>query len=246
MTVQTVSHHADGSATTSVGGSTQPSNAAPSGDGYQVQSGMHGRVTNDLSQVADTDLITIDGMQLTYAMAKDFGLIGAHKPDTGLSIGNAVPEDAPEVSTGNETGHAGYDQTISELNTQVEAGHMTPREATEYSTAIGQIAMAGLTVTEASDTLDGLADGSINPTDLDQNTRDIVSNLEKTVITASTRSAMSELGQEGFNRIAEIAKGDAEFNGILKQYASMRALGKAEHTWPEFLAEAEDWSRGNR
>ena len=245
MTVQTVSHHTDGSATTSTGGTNTQANATQ-GEGYHVRSGLHGRVTNDLSQVADTDLITVSGMEITYSMAKEMGLINAHKPDTGLSVGNAVPEAAPEVSKGIETGHEGYDQTLSELNAQVEAGQMTDREATDYSTVVGQVAMAGMTITEASDTIDGLADGSINPLDLDQNTRDIVSNLENTVQTASTRSAMSELGQEGFSRIAEIAKGDAEFNGILRQYASMRALGKGGHTWPEFLADAEAWSRGDR
>jgi hypothetical protein len=245
MVVQTVSHHTNGSESVSTGGTNTQANA-PQSDGYQVQSGMHGRVTNDLSQVADTDLITIDGMQITYAMARDFGLVNAHKPDTGLSVGNAVSEAVPEVSKGIETGHQDFDQTLSELNNQVEAGNMTDREAAEYSTAVGQVAMAGMTITEASDTIDGLADGSIDPLDLDQNTRDIVRNLENTVQTASTRSAMSELGQKGFNRIAEIAKGDAEFDGILREYASARALGQAGHTWPEFLAEAEAWSRGNR
>ncbi|SIT81210.1 hypothetical protein SAMN05421665_1234 [Yoonia rosea] len=247
MTTQTISHNPDGSASTSTGGGrTNSSVDAPQGEGYHVRSGMHGRVTNDLSQVADTDLITVQGMEITYAMAKDMGLINQHKPDTGLSVGNAVPQEAPEVSIGNETEHQGYDATVAELNAQVNAGQLSDREASEYSTALGQVALAGLTVTEVTETLDGLRDGTVNLQDLTQDQRDIVTNLETTVQTASTRSAMSELGQEGFNRIAEIARGDLEFNEVLRGYATMRALGKADHSWPEFLIEAESWSRGER
>ena len=57
---------------------------------------------------------------------------------------------------------------------------------------------------------------------------------------------MSEIGQEGFDRLSQIASGDAEFNEVLRNYASMRALGKADHTWGQFLEEAEAWSHGQR
>ena len=156
MTVQTVSHHTDGSASVSTGGTNSSINA-PQGDGYQVRSGLHGRVTNDLSQVADNDLIVIDGMEITYAMAKDFGLIGAHVPTSGLSVGNAVPEAAPAAPSGFKTGHDGYDSTCAELNAQVSEGNLGFEEASEYQTALGQVALAGLTLSEASDTLDGIA-----------------------------------------------------------------------------------------
>ncbi len=176
-------------------------------------------------------------------MARDMGLIDAHTPDEGLNKGSATPR-SPEAPQG--TGHQDYDSTVSELSAQVEAGQMKHSEATEYSTALGQVALAGLTVSEVSDTIDGLKDGTINPMDLDQNQRDIAENLESTVTNAATASAQLELGDQGFNRLAEIARGAAKFNDILRQYASMRALGKADHTWTEFLVEAEAWSQGER
>lgn len=241
MTVQTVSHHADGSASTSTGG-TQSSDAAPQGEGYHVRSGMHGRVTNDLSQVADTDLITIQGMEVTVAMARDMGLINAHKPDTGLSVGNAVPEDAPEVSTDASTGHAGYDQSLAELNTQVEAGSMTSREASEYSTALGQVALADMTVAEVSDAIDGTVDLS----ELDQNQRDVIRNTESRVTEAATKSATTELGPEAFQRLSKIAAASPEVNQAIRQYAGLRAVGRGDVSWSEFMQDVDDHVAGNR
>ena len=245
MTIQTVSHNTDGSTSVSTGGTNTSANA-PQQEGYHVRSGLHGHVTNDLSNVADTDLISIQGMEVTYKMAKEMGLLAAHKPDEGLSAASAAQR-TPEVSpTGSQTGHDGYDATVDGLAAQVDAGVMKYDEASQYETALGQVALAGLTVTEASDTLDGIADGSIDPAMLPADKRQVVENLQTTVSDAATKSVMSEIGQEGFDRLSQIASGDAEFNEVLRNYASMRALGKADHTWGQFLEEAEAWSHGQR
>lgn len=245
MAVTTVSHNADGSMSTATSGINTGDNA-PQQEGFHVRSGMHGQITSDLSNVADNDLISIQGMEVTYKMAKEMGLVNPHKPDTGLSVGNAVPEVSPEVSKGSDTGHDGYDATCDLLDAQIESGAMQHAEAGQYATALGQMALAGLTVTEASETIDGIADGSIDPNMLPADQRQVVENLQTTVTEASTKSVINEVGQEGFNRLAQIASGDAEFNDVLRNYASMRALGKAEHTWSQFLTEAEAWSQGQR
>jgi hypothetical protein len=245
MAVTSVSHGTDGSVSTSTKGVITGNNA-PQQEGYHVRSGLHGHVTNDLSNVADTDLINIQGMEVTYKMAKEMGLVGMHKPDEGLTAASAAQR-TPEVSpTGSQTGNIGYDATVDGLAAQVEAGVMKYDEASQYETALGQVALAGLTVTEVTETLDGIADGSIDPAMLPSDQRQVVENLETKVTEASTKSVMSEIGQEGFDRLSQIAAGDAEFSEVLRNYASMRALGKADHTWSQFLVEAEAWSHGQR
>lgn len=214
--------------------------------GVTARNGMSTRTVADTTRIDDDEIVQIDGMELKAGMARDLGLLDAHSQNEGLKASDATQGQTREASTASTTGHDAYDQSVSELNMKIEAGQMGPQEAGEYSTALGQVALAGMTVSEISETIDGLADGSINPMELDQNQRDIAANLETTVQTAATKSAMSELGQDGFNRISEIARGDAEFKGVLRQYASMRALGKADHTWAEFLVDAEAWSRGDR
>jgi hypothetical protein len=244
MAVTSVSHHADGSISTSTTGINTGDNA-PQQEGYQVRSGMHGRTVADQSMIADTDLVVVQGMEIPAGMAREMGILGAHVPDEGLNRGSAAPR-TPEVPKGSNTGHDGYDATVNDLAAQVEAGVMQYDEASQYETALGQVALAGLTVTEATETLEAIADGSTDPNMLPADQRQVVENLQTSVTEASTKSVMNEIGQEGFNRLSQIAAGDAEFNEVLKNYASMRALGKANHTWSEFLAEAEDWSRGNR
>ena len=216
--------------------------------GIEARDGFSTRHVSDPSRISDTDIIKVGDMDVTAAMARDLG-IGPFAPnfDSHLGAGDARQREPEAQATPEEsTGHQEYDASVAELNSQVEAGQLGHQEAGEYSTALGQVAIAGLTISEASETIDGLADGTINPMDLDQNTRDIVGNLEATVTNAATVSAKVELGEQGVNRLADIAKGDAEFAGMLRQYASMRALGKAGHTWPEFLVEAEAWSQGAR
>jgi hypothetical protein len=243
--------NSDGSTTSSSGGVVS-SNDYQAAEGIEARSssGFGTRHVSDHSQLNDNEIIQIGGMELKVSQARDLGLIGG-PIDESLSAGSATqrtpeaqPEDTPAQST---TGHEGYDQSVAELNSKVEAGQISQAEAGEYSTALGQVALAGMTITEVSETLDQIASGEIDPViDLSKDQRDVVNSVESTVYRAAAQSVISEIGQKGFDRLAEIAKGDSEFNGILRQYASLRALGRAEHTWSEFLADAEEWSRGNR
>lgn len=241
MTTQ-VTLNADGSTTSNqTGYATSDSYQS---EGIVARSGIGSRTVADHTRLDENELINIGGMELKVSQARDMGLLGTHMPDDGLSAASAAQRvpDAPKDTTG----HDAFDATVSELNAQVEAGSMDHSEANLYSTALGAVALAGLTVTEVSNTIDGLQDGSIDPTDLDQNQRDIVQNLQSTVTDAATKSAMKELGQDGFNRLAEMAKGNAELNGYIRHYASLRALGKADVTWSEFYQDAEAFSRGDR
>lgn len=248
MTTSRLTMNSDGSTTTSRSGVASSNDYKPVG--IEARNGFNTRHVADHSQLNDNEIIRVDGMELKVSQARDLGLIGG-PVDESLNAGSAaprVPEAQPEATSAQTTtGHEGYDQSVAELNSKVEAGQISQAEAGEYSTALGQVALAGMTITEVSETLDQIATGEIDPAiDLSKDQRDVVNSVESTVHRAATQSVISEIGQQGFDRLAEIAKGDAEFDGILRQYASMRALGRADHTWTEFLAEAEEWSRGNR
>lgn len=247
MTTSSLTMNSDGSTTSSSRGVVSSNDYQPTG--IEARNGFNTRHVADHSQLNDNEIIRVDGMELKVSQARDLGLIGG-PIDESLSAGSAAqrtPEVQPEDTPAQTTGHEGYDQSVAELTSKVEAGQISQAEAGEYSTALGQVALAGMTITEVSETLDQIASGEIDPAiDLSKDQRDIVKSVESTVQRAATQSVISEIGQQGFERLAQIARGDAEFNGILRQYASMRALGRAEHTWSEFLAEAEEWSRGNR
>ncbi|WP_173496084.1 MULTISPECIES: hypothetical protein [unclassified Aliiroseovarius] len=247
MTTSRLTMNADGSTTSSSSSVVSSNDYQPTG--IEARDGFSTRHVSNHSQLHDSEIIQIDGMELKVSQARDLGLIGG-PVDESLNAGSAAPR-TPEVqqedTPAQTTGHEGYDQSVAELNAKVEAGQISQVEAGEYSTALGQVALAGMTVTEVSETLDQIASGEIDPAiDLSKDQRDVVNSVESKVHRAATESVINEIGQQGFDRLAEIARGDAEFNGILRQYASMRALGRAEHTWSEFLREAEDWSRGNR
>lgn len=216
--------------------------------GVTVRNGMSSRNVSAADQIGDDDLITVQGMEVTGKMARELGLLGTVF-DESLSAGAAAQAaaakaEAPKAKE--SSGHEGYDQTTAALNAAIEAEVMTVEEATEYHTAVGEIAMADLTVTEVLDTINARDAGTLDPSEISQEHRAVIENAERVVTETATQSAKRELGPQGFNRLAEIARSNAEFNEVLRGFAVHRALGKADHTWAEFLAEAEEFVRGSR
>jgi len=202
------------------------------------------RTVTDHTRLEDHERIHIDGMEVTVGMARDMGLIGGHTPDGGLSIGNATAAE-PEVAPRSDTGHEGYDATAAQLHTQVEEGNLTETEAVAYETVVGEIALAGLTPAQITDTIDGIADGSVDPADLTQDQRQIIQNTEAKVTEAATQSAMTELGQEGFNDLQRIAAASPEVNAAIRTYAGMRSLGLGDVSWSDFYQDVKDHVAGH-
>ena len=221
--------------------------------GVTVRSGLHNRTVSAADQVADSDIVVVDGMEITAKMARELGLM-RQVFDEGLSIGAAKraaeghhgyqPEDGPDDIE--KTGHEAFDAAVADLNDQIEAGGMDYAEASEYHTALGEIALAGLTAEQVTETVAGIQDGTADLTGLDANTRAVVENVERKVTATATASAKAELGQAGFNRLAEIARGNPEVNEAITAYAIMRAQGRADVSWGDFLSDAEDHVRGIR
>ena len=220
--------------------------------GVTVRSGLHSRTVSEPSQIADTDLVEIEGMQVTAKMARELGLMG-QVFDADLSAGAAAK--AAQVQTTEQqaqednsaTGHAEFDQAVEGLNASIEAETMTLEEATEMHTALGEIALADMSVSEAVEMIDGINEGVVSPLEVGSDKQAMLQSVESKATAAATKSAQSELGAEGFERLSTIAQADPEVNAAIRSYAIMRATGKTEGiTWNDFLADVEDHIRGGR
>lgn len=143
------------------------------------------------------------------------------------------------------TGHTDYDLTAADISERVEAGDLSEDEAFEFDLAATSIAAADLTVTEVVDIIDGLNDGSLTELDVDAESRQVAQSVEQRVTLAATKSAQKELGQQGFDRLAQLAAASPVIDKAIRQYASMRALGRSSDSWADFLSMAEDEMAGH-
>ncbi|UWR03263.1 hypothetical protein K3740_00685 [Ruegeria conchae] len=215
-----------------------------------VSGGVTVRDTNNMQRdvysqgdLKDTDVINVQGMSMKVAQAKELGLLNTVF-DEGLSIGAAhraaqehssAVDETLEEPKGSDTGHAEFDSVIDGLNASLDDSIMTMEEAQTYETAFGQIAMSGMSVDEATETMRGLADGSVSELDVDADTRAMFSNIQSTITEAATQSAVQELGQDGFDFLKQASDTHPGVDRCVRQFAVDRAAGRAEGiTWTEF------------
>lgn len=200
------------------------------------------RDVHSQGDLKDSDVINVQGMSMKVAQAKELGLLNTVF-DEGLSIGaaqraaqeQAAVDETPEEPTGSDTGHAEFDNVIDGLNTSLDDSIMTMEEAQTYETAFGQIAMAGIGIDQAAETMRGLADGSVSEIDVDGDTRAMLANVQSTITEAATQSAMQELGQDGFDFLKQASDTHPGVDRCVRQFAVDRAAGRADGiTWTEF------------
>ncbi|GAA6159717.1 hypothetical protein NBRC116589_18910 [Ruegeria sp. HU-ET01832] len=201
------------------------------------------RDVHSQGDLRDSDVINVQGMSMKVAQAKELGLLNTVF-DEGLSIGAAqraaqeqaaAVDETPEEPTGSDTGHAEFDNVIDGLNTSLDDSIMTMEEAQTYETAFGQIAMSGMSVDEVTETMRGLAEGSVSELDVDGSTRAMFANVQSTITDAATQSAMQELGQDGFDFLKQASDTHPGVDRCVRQFAVDRAAGRADGiTWTEF------------
>jgi hypothetical protein len=210
------------------------------GQGATVRStkGIGGtRNVQEASQVADSDIVVIDGMEMKASMARELGLMGKVF-DEGLSVGATAraAQSAPKA-TQSGTGNAEYDAAVAGLEESIEAGTMEVEEAQGYDTAVGEVALSGLSIEDAVATLDGMADGSVNAMDVSANVKATLASAEAKVTEAATKSAQRELGAETFGWLQRAASTHPGVNRSIRAYALDRATGRAGGvTWSDFAA----------
>lgn len=210
--------------------------------GIEVQRGF-GRATVASSELLqDTDLITVNGVQMPVSAAREIGLVGttATPNPQPAQPTDASPSEPERVSMG----HEGYDKIAADLQTRVEAGELECSEASEYDLAVATVACADMTITEVVEVIDGINSGELNALDVDANTRQVAQSVEQRVTQSATKSAISELGQQGFDRLSQLAAASPVVDQAIRQYVSMRALGRSSDTWADFLEMAEDEMAG--
>lgn len=201
------------------------------------------RVVRSENNLNDEDVIEIQGMSMKVTQARDLGLLDAVF-DEQLSIGAArraaqehgnAQDQSPEETQGSNTGNAEFDTVIDGLNASLDDSIMSMGEAQTYETAFGQIAMSGMSVEEAVDTMRGLADGSVSELDVGGDKTAMLSSVETSITEAATQSAMQELGQDGFDFLKQASATNPGVDRVVRQFAVDRAAGRADGiTWPEF------------
>jgi len=188
------------------------------------------REVHNSSDLSDNDLINVQGMQLTAKQARELGLMGQVFKDEELNAGSAArrpetPEEQPTAAPRSDTGHAEYDQSVDRLNDLMDEGSMTFAEAQSYDTALGQLAMSGLSVEHLTETISGLADGSVNELDVPAEIKAVASQVQHSVTKAATAAAMSEMGKPAFDALQSLARSHSGVNQVVYQYTIDRAQG---------------------
>lgn len=239
------------------GGGMKSSNDYQSTTSIEVQRGFSKASVSSAADLQDNDIVTVDGIDIKASMARDMGLLGEvfspikspDQLDPGLNSGAAAQQQQQQSDQGTGadtgadtgTGHAAYDQAAAGLNEALEAGTMELAEAQTYDTTMAQMAMANMNVDDAVNTLSELSAGTVSELDIGSENATMLRDAETKVTEASTKSAMSELGQEGFNDIQRAAQVDPEVNAAVRNYAVMRASGKTDGlTWADLAADIQE------
>ncbi|MEP4247672.1 hypothetical protein [Tateyamaria sp.] len=244
MTTTRATTDADGNTTISTHGTMRSTDYKQ--EGIEVIRGIGSTTVASPDLLQDDDLITVDGVQLSARAAREYGLIPtAFNPskspdqlDPKFGIGTA--SQAAEEKQRPSTGHEGYDAISSDIMDRVEAGVLEGEEAFEYDLAVATVAGADLTITEVVEIIDGINSGELSALNVDANTRQIAQSVEQRVTRTATKAAINELGQQGFDRLSQMASASSVVDQAIRQYVSMRALGRSSDTWSDFLAMAED------
>lgn len=252
MTVMRVTGGEDGTVEQMIstsGGVRRDSDYADTG--VKITSGFGSKTVHSADQIGDNDLVVIDGMEITGKMAREMGLLGRvfDEPlsSSALAKGATDAQQArvADEPTKQETGVPDYDDAIARLEAEIDNGTMTLEEAREYDTSLAQIAMSGLSVDAVVDTLDGLASGTVDATEVPGDVKSMIRDVETSVTEAATASVKSEIGGEGFAELQRAAAASPEVNAAIRNYAIMRATGRAEGiTWSDFLADVRDHLAG--
>jgi len=209
------------------------------GSGYQ-------REVQSADALEDKDLINVAGMQMTAAQARDLGLLGKVFSDESLSAGSARqrPEETEadaEVVQKSDTGHAAYDEAIDSLNIMIDEGSMTLEEGKVYDASLAEIAFVGLEVEEVANTLSGLADGTLDKSEVSPDLQALATNVETQIKQAATKAALNELGKPAFDALTGLAGMHTGVADVIKRYAIDRAQGKhGGVSWSDLYADIQE------
>jgi hypothetical protein len=223
--------------------------------GVEVRSGPAKFATKAHSPdaVGDDDLIAVNGMEITGKMARELGLLNSVF-DAPLSSGEAARANLQdrqrahgqaleEARSGDQDSE--QQQAEENLRVAVEDGRMTAEEATVYQTINAEMAMKGIEASEVVEMHDGLMSGEVDLQDVDPETRQTLERYESQVEDAARKAVVQEVGPEGFEFLEQTANTSPEVNEAIRNFAIMRATGKANGlTWGDLLQDVREFMRG--
>jgi len=204
-------------------------------EGVKVSRGMGAVHVSAPDQLEDSDLVTIDGVQVRASMARELGILDqAFSPirtpeqlDASLSL-SAAAQGAQKPAP-----------ALTGLEAAVDAGNMSAQEASVHGTAMGELTLAGLSPEEGIEIINRVASG--DDADLTVDQRQVATVVEKHVTTATTEAAQQELGMEAFSYLQQAAAASPEVDQAIRNYAIQRATGKTNGvTFSDLYADVVD------
>ena len=192
------------------------------------------RTVQSADQLDENDLIDIDNMQVTVKMAREMGLLGrVFDEELSMSAAHTAAEEQKSDDKSN-TGNIEYDTAIDNLNGHLDNGSMSYDEAVKYEEALGEVALSEVSVPHLVETIEGLSAGTVAASDVPTDVKQIAESVEAKVTDAATSTAISELGQEGFSSLQNIASLHPAANEVIRRYAIDRAQGLHQDvTWSD-------------
>lgn len=189
-------------------------------------------------QLSDNDIVKFEGMDLTVAQAKEYGVLD----QIFGKINAEAPGNAPQENS-EPTESAPSDPTVASLQAALDAGEITAEEAQLYDTMSAELELAGMDTQRALEAIEEIAKGG-NP-EISGDNRSMIERIHQDVVTASTKAAKAELGPEAFAQLQGWASMSSDVNEAVRGFAAKRATGERSlGTWSTFYQEVSDMMAG--
>jgi len=107
--------------------------------------------------------------------------------------------------------------------------------------SLAEIAFVGLEVEEVANTLSGLADGTLDKSEVSPDLQALATNVETQIKQAATKAALNELGKPAFDALTGLAGMHTGVADVIKRYAIDRAQGKhGGVSWSDLYADIQE------
>jgi len=168
--------------------------------------------------------------------------------EKALDALRSIPADTPagadttvDTDTTVDAENSAYAETSKGLREAVESGTMSADEAVIYDAMAAEMAMTEIDVLDVAELQRGLHTGEIDQQDVDPDVKQTLERFEQQVTDAARKAVTEEIGQEGFHFIQRAAQSSPEVDSAVRDFAVMRATGRANGlTWSDFLQDVRD------
>ncbi len=195
-------------------------------------------VAQTQDQLSDNDIVKFEGMDLTVAQAKEYGVLDQIFGKLDQEASGDAPQDNSEPAES-----APADPTVASLQAALEAGEITAEEAQLYDTINAELELAGIDTQSALEAIEEIAKGG-NP-EISGDARSMLERIHQDVTAASTKAAHAELGPEAYAQLQGWASVSSDVDGAIRGFAAKRATGdRSIGTWSDFYTTVSNLMAG--